>query len=128
MCSPRVGWLRSNESRLYESKLPGSFSQEIMPHRTPSQSSIRPLARPSVVRHSPVGWGSAAAAKPGSKNVAAQIAGIERMMFLGQFAIQLIRTGSFTDRFRRHFDNRRIAEVGGKPLSHRPHLIYACDS
>src|SRR5215470_10582218 len=94
MCSPRVGWLRSAGSGLYEFTPPGSFSHEIIPHRTPSQSSIRTLARPSAVRHSPVGGGSAAAAQPVSKNVAAQITGIERMMSLGPLLSNLSRTGA----------------------------------
>jgi hypothetical protein len=50
----------------------------------PSQLSIRMWASPFSVSHSPVGWGSAAAAKTEgdiqvSKNVAAQITGNERM-------------------------------------------------
>jgi hypothetical protein len=65
------------------------------------------------VSHSPVGWRSAAAAKPVSKNVAAQIAEIERMMSLKQFAIQFTTNWSIIDRFRRHFD-QSLKRGGGR--------------
>ena len=67
MWRPSVGRFRSAGLGLYWS-MPGCFSHATMPHRAPSQSSIRMTALPLATRHSPVG--SAASARAASEAVA----------------------------------------------------------